>query len=351
MHEGNRIVRRALLPADAEGIMQVFAAAKAIMVSTGNVNQWREGYPSLEVVESDIERNGSYVIEQGGRIVAYFAFLASPDPTYATIYDGKWLDDTLPYHVIHRIASYPEVHGIFDSIIDFCSATEPNLRIDTHKDNHIMQHVIEKHGFTYCGIIHIVTGDERLAYQRVETDLSFTTEKFTAEIDAKEYINGFRRTEYFVKLCQQCGNYGRRYGCPPFDEKTLSLIDDYQKVRIIGVKIIPQNKQLPLKSANDLMKPVIAEMNEELLELEESLGGYAFGFVGSCPYCGGAPCARISGKPCRHPEKVRPSLEAFGFDMSKTAKDLLGLETKWSQDELIPEYLTLVCGLFYQKSK
>ena len=191
----------------------------------------------------------------------------------------------------------------------------------------------------------------REAYQRVETDLSFKTEKYTAEIDAKEYIKGFRRTEYFVKLCQQCGNYGRRYGCPPFDEKTLSLIDDCQEVRIIGVKIIPQNKQLPLKSANDLMKPVIAEMNEELLKLEESLGGYAFGFVGSCPYCGGAACARISGKPCRYPEKVRPSLEAFDFDMSKTAKDLLGLEIKWSQDEMIPEYLTLVCGLFYQKSK
>ena len=36
------------------------------------------------------------------------------------------------------------------------------------------------------------------------------------------------------------------------------------------------------------------------------------------------------------------------FDISKTAKDLLGLEIKWSQEGLIPEYLTLVCGIFYQ---
>ena len=117
----------------------------------------------------------------------------------------------------------------------------------------------------------------------------------------------------------------------------------------MGVKIIPSNKKLPLSAANDLMDPVITEMNEELLELEKSLGGYAFGFVGTCPYCSGAPCARVSGEPCRHPDKVRPSLEAFGFDMSKTAIDLLGLEIKWSQGELIPEYLTLVCGVFYQK--
>ena len=190
-------------------------------------------------------------------------------------------------------------------------------------------------------------GDSR---EKKTADMAYTTEKFFADIDAKNYINEFRRTDYFIEFCQQCKNYGRRYGCPPFDDETLSIVEGYEKVRIMGVKIIPNNKQLPLSAANDLMEPVITEMNEELLELEKSLGGYAFGFVGTCPYCSGAPCARISGEPCRHPDKVRPSLEAFGFDMSKTAKDLLGLEIKWSQGELIPEYLTLVCGVFYQKS-
>lgn len=74
-------------------------------------------------------------------------------------------------------------------------------------------------------------------------------------------------------------------------------------------------------------------------------------FVGNyCPYCGEVPCARIEGGPCRHPDKVRPSLEAIGFDIGKTAKDLLGLEIKWSRGGFIPEYLTLVCGIFYQKS-
>ncbi len=182
-------------------------------------------------------------------------------------------------------------------------------------------------------------------------DTSYTTERFDADIDARTYINEFRRTDYFLEFCRQCKNFGRRYGCPPFDDKALSIVDHYERVRLIGIKIIPNNKHLPLSIANDLMEPVIREMNEELLDLEQSLGGYAFGFVGACPYCGGEPCARISGHPCRHPEKVRPSLEAFGFDMSKTAKNLLGLEIKWSQGKQIPEYLTLVCGLFYQKTR
>ena len=163
----NRTIRKVSLPEDGERLMDVFAAAKNIMAADGNVNQWTEGYPSLDIVRSDIEKDGGFVVEDDGKIVAYFAFLPSPEPTYDKIYDGKWLDDTKPYHVIHRIASVPEAHGIFQSIMEFCSAKERNIRIDTHRDNKIMQHNIEKYGFKYCGIIHLANGDERLAYQKM----------------------------------------------------------------------------------------------------------------------------------------------------------------------------------------
>ena len=55
-------------------------------------------------------------------------------------------------------------------------------------------------------------------------DISYTIERYTTEIDAKVYIEDFRRADYFIKLCQQCGNYGRRYGCPPFDNDSLNAI-------------------------------------------------------------------------------------------------------------------------------
>ena len=160
----NRTNRKATVQ-DMEAIMAVFDAARKILADSRNTNQWKNGYPSEEVVFSDMEKDGGFVIEDGGQIVGYFAFLPSPEPTYSKIYDGEWLDNTLPYHVIHRIASFPDAHGIFKSIMDFCFARESNIRIDTHKDNHIMQHNILKHGFTYCGIIHLASGDERLAYQ------------------------------------------------------------------------------------------------------------------------------------------------------------------------------------------
>ena len=165
---------------DITDILQVMEAAKKIMRSSGNMHQWNNGYPSEAVILSDMEKHGGFVIEEvdgenqsTGRIAGYFAFLPSPEPTYSKIYDGEWQDDIQPYHVIHRISSYPEVHGIFNDIMDFCFSRDTNIRIDTHKDNRIMQHNIEKHGFTYCGIIYLANGDERLAYQKIISNIKY----------------------------------------------------------------------------------------------------------------------------------------------------------------------------------
>ena len=155
-------------PADIAEIMLVMEAAKGIMRASGNMYQWADGYPSEDAITADMEKKGGFVIEDANKkVVGYFAFLASPEPTYAQIYEGQWVDDVQSYHVVHRIASYPDVHGIFSAIMDFCFSHDTNIRIDTHRDNKIMQHNLLKHNFTYCGIIYLLSGDERLAYQRI----------------------------------------------------------------------------------------------------------------------------------------------------------------------------------------
>ena len=152
---------------DLESILAVLAAARIFMCETGNPHQWVDGYPSADVVERDLARGGGYGVEDDGTLVAYFAFLPSPEPTYARIDDGAWLDDSSPYYVVHRIGSYPHAHGIFDAILVWCFAQHPNIRIDTHRDNRIMQHLITRYGFRYCGIIYVASGAERLAYQKI----------------------------------------------------------------------------------------------------------------------------------------------------------------------------------------
>ena len=155
-------------PADIADIMLVMEAAKGIMRASGNMHQWADGYPSEDAITTDMEKKGGFVIEDANKkVVGYFAFLASPEPTYAKIYKGQWVDDVQSYHGVHRIASYPDVHGIFSAIMDFCFSRDTNIRIDTHRDNKIMQHNLLKHNFTYCGIIYLLSGDERLAYQRI----------------------------------------------------------------------------------------------------------------------------------------------------------------------------------------
>lgn len=166
-NKNGRLVREAHVR-DVDAVMPVVAAAKGIMRASGNMLQWAGEYPSREVIMDDVERGVGRVMEDDGVVVAYFAMLPSPDPTYARIYGGQWLDDERPYLVVHRIASVPHAHGVFAHMVDYCWGVTRNLRIDTHRDNHIMQHNLLKHGFTYCGIIYLLNGDERLAYQRIE---------------------------------------------------------------------------------------------------------------------------------------------------------------------------------------
>jgi RimJ/RimL family protein N-acetyltransferase len=151
---------------DIPTLLAISEEAKGIMRRDGNMEQWGGDYPSAEVFENDIRRGVSYVMEHNGETVATFAAIPGPEPTYATIYNGQWIDDIKPYIVIHRIASRTESHGVMAEMLNFCFNMTDNIRIDTHRDNHIMQHLMEKHGFRYCGIIYLANGDELLAYQR-----------------------------------------------------------------------------------------------------------------------------------------------------------------------------------------
>lgn len=148
---------------DIDRLHEIFESARRYMASTGNPNQWHDGYPSTEQLRSDIESGDSYVMENGeGRIVATFLLRGGEDPTYANI-DGQWPNNN-PYATIHRIASSGETRGVFNETIRFALEHYTALRIDTHEDNKVMQRLIANAGFEYCGIIHCWNGEPRLAY-------------------------------------------------------------------------------------------------------------------------------------------------------------------------------------------
>lgn len=138
------------------------------MRKDGNMKQWTNGYPSVDIISKDIENGNSYVcLNKNGEIIGTYAFIKGNDPTYACIYEGEWMEDIQSYSVIHRLASTENSKGVASACLQWCYEQIQNLRADTHRDNHILQHILRKHGFRYCGIIYLLNGDERLAFQKI----------------------------------------------------------------------------------------------------------------------------------------------------------------------------------------
>lgn len=155
---------------DADIIMNLIEMSRVTMQQNGNPTQWPEGYPSKTIVADDLHRGDCYLVcGSDGSVVGSFVLRKGPDLNYCHIYDGAWVDDSLPYHVIHRVTSSPTAHGVFAAMIDFCIRHTVSLRIDTHRNNLIMQHLVKKYGFKNCGIIKIenIDDNERLVYQRL----------------------------------------------------------------------------------------------------------------------------------------------------------------------------------------
>lgn len=137
------------------------------MQQTGNARQWIAGYPKVKLLNDDINKGHSYVcLNDENEITGTFYYTEGVEPTYITIYQGAWLSDE-PYGVIHRIASSGKQKGIAEMAINWCLEKCKNLRIDTHRDNKVMQNILQKLCFTYCGIIYLEDGAERLAYQKI----------------------------------------------------------------------------------------------------------------------------------------------------------------------------------------
>ncbi|WP_253946420.1 GNAT family N-acetyltransferase [Palleniella intestinalis] len=155
---------RKACPNDIPRLMEIFSIARKFMKDTGNPCQWPEDYPGKDLLLADICHGDSYVCTSGEEIVATFVLRDGKDPTYNIIYNGAWTNDN-PYATIHRIASSGKTKGIFLHVMQYAVRHHDTIRIDTHRDNKPMQHVINKAGFRYCGIIHCWNGDERLAYQ------------------------------------------------------------------------------------------------------------------------------------------------------------------------------------------
>lgn len=154
---------------DLPTVMKIFSRARNFMTATGNPNQWsKNNWPPENLIRADIAADKSFVCVEGGEICGtfYFDFGADVEPTYRKIFGGAWKNFS-PYGVVHRLASSGTVRGVGEFCLRWAFENSGHLRIDTHGDNKILQHLLTKLGFEFCGTIFVAHDNfPRLAYEK-----------------------------------------------------------------------------------------------------------------------------------------------------------------------------------------
>ena len=182
--------------------------------------------------------------------------------------------------------------------------------------------------------------------------MNYTVSTKQATIAAEEFISRYRDIERIRQYCLQCPGYGTSWGCPPFDFDPATVTDGFKTVVVTGTTIeFDEETRAASKTADQSARVGRQAMNEvwntllpRLYEMEREMPGSRC-FTFRCVLCPEG-CTRPQGKPCRHPERLRHSLEAVGFDVEAITRDLLGIDLEWSTDGSLSKHITLVTALF-----
>lgn len=164
------IIRKSKLD-DIAAIMEIIADAQSLLASRG-VDQWQDGYPTVDVITKDIANDDSYVLEDEGVVIATAVISFAGEVTYNSI-DGQWLNDN-DYVVVHRLAVRNSAlrGGLARQIMLYAEELAlqrgvNNIRVDTHNDNIAMQSLLNNLGFVFCGEITLLSGAPRIAFQKL----------------------------------------------------------------------------------------------------------------------------------------------------------------------------------------
>ena len=160
---------------ELDRLMEIFDEAR-YTISLLGIDQWQDGYPSRKVIEEDIAKKQSFCIAMDGKVCGTLVMIPDGEVTYQKIYEGTWLTDTeaCDYLTIHRVAIAVECRGrgiaktMMEDATDYARRLgKRSLRIDTHKGNVVMRRMLEKNGFSYCGVIYLESGAPRVAYEKL----------------------------------------------------------------------------------------------------------------------------------------------------------------------------------------
>lgn len=180
--------------------------------------------------------------------------------------------------------------------------------------------------------------------------MDYSVEFRKSSMPMADFRRRYQDRAKFIAYCRECPRYDTVWSCPPLSFDADVYLKRFSWVSVVGAKIVLSKKVIEAADTAEKVKDtgwkIISKVKLELEDKMRHLEGQVSGSValssGGCNLC--KECSRKEGKPCRMPEKMRHSLDAFGFDLSAITKDMLGIEILWCNDRL-PDYFTLIHGL------
>ncbi|HIE30964.1 MAG TPA: DUF2284 domain-containing protein [Methanosarcinales archaeon] len=166
---------------------------------------------------------------------------------------------------------------------------------------------------------------------------------------------GIVKTAAWVRLkCRYgCRAYGKHLSCPPYSpapEETREVLKDYEDAVLVEFVGLPKEASIDPRHIHHYLWDLILMVHDVIFKLERHafLSGYykAFGFGAyPCSLC--ETCLPEEGdidfntvkQMCRHPDQMRPSMEASGIDVYATVRAAgFELEVLTTFDETIKTF-------------
>lgn len=184
--------------------------------------------------------------------------------------------------------------------------------------------------------------------------MGYLVEYRTNHIEMTRFRQKYQDREKFMAFCRECPRYEALWSCPPLSFDVDKFLNPYPWINLLCAIINLDNETIQeadtaekiKKMGWDIVSAVKLETDERLRKLETEIPGSLSLSSGGCNLC--ENCTRKTGHPCRQPNKMRYSLDAFGFDLTAITNDTFHIEILWCKDKL-PKYFTLIHGLLADK--
>ncbi|MDD6154110.1 MAG: DUF2284 domain-containing protein [Eubacteriales bacterium] len=169
--------------------------------------------------------------------------------------------------------------------------------------------------------------------------------KYQVTVPLSEYVPKHVQYDATLEACKHCPIWGRNWACPPFDFDPMDVWNSYD-----SIVLVCHQYDFEGEDVGDLQKFFYDKRKQLALELyameAENPGSRAL-LIGTCDLCGVDNCARIIGKPCRHPRWMRHSLEAIGGNVMTTIDEYFDIPTEWPEDGVMKNMT--ICGGLLRK--